>query len=40
MVKREVLALLDVYEKRRGGFKDPKKRHKDVWETIGAEWKN
>ena len=35
--REEVLALLDVYEKRRGDFKDPKKRNKDVWETIGAE---
>ncbi|CAH3020113.1 unnamed protein product, partial [Porites evermanni] len=33
--KEQVLALLDLYEKRRNDFKDPKKRNKDVWEAIG-----
>ena len=32
--KEQVLALLDLYEKRRNDFKDPKKRNKDVWEAI------
>ena len=33
--KEQVLALLDLYEKRRNDLKDPKKRNKDVWEAIG-----
>lgn len=33
--KEQVLTLLDLYEKRRNDFKDPKKRNKDVWEAIG-----
>lgn len=35
--KEQVLALLDLYEKRRNDFRDPKKRNKDVWEAIGKE---
>ena len=35
--KEQVLALLDLYEKRRNDFRDPKKRNEDVWEAIGKE---
>lgn len=35
--KEEVLALLDIYGNMRDDFKDPKKRNKDIWETIGKE---
>lgn len=33
--KEQVLALLDLYEKKRNDFKDPRKKNKDVWEAIG-----
>jgi len=38
--REEVLALLDVYEKRRGDFKDPKSEIKMFGRLLGQRWKN